>query len=261
MGVVFYSSFVVPELPVVFDAKKKCYYDYLNIFWRGNPPGGYMNQFVPQLMLGNALANSTNYPDFKPHWLQLGSWHVGAQYFMGLCPDGKSTDCKADWIARAATGELIPVEPGERIETMFRLVPSRKNLVWELSIGVQNQPERTSVLVVDKPFMGLLSRISAREARDWSDELYDLVYVGSCLENYGMEQRENFPTTWEMEIGVSAPTQTPMKGWQHEWSVNHFHRCNSWDPPLTQVQSWNSSSNAQKVFWTANTGQVADSTG
>ena len=72
-------------------ANKQCT-DYFNIFWRQQPPGGYYNQFVPQLMLGNVLANSTNFPDYEPQWLQLNQWHIGAQYFMGLtCPQNTTT--------------------------------------------------------------------------------------------------------------------------------------------------------------------------
>ena len=46
-GVSFSSVFEVPELPEVFDDTSMTYYDYLNIFWRANPDGGWMNQFVP----------------------------------------------------------------------------------------------------------------------------------------------------------------------------------------------------------------------
>ena len=28
-----------------------------------------MNQFVPQLMLGNSLTNSSGPPDYKPQWI------------------------------------------------------------------------------------------------------------------------------------------------------------------------------------------------
>ena len=80
-----------------------------------------MNQFVPQLMLGNALANSTNAPDYNPIWIEMDSWHVGSQYFMALCNGTSGTfDCK-NWIPKAATGKLVAVQPGEMVETSFVL--------------------------------------------------------------------------------------------------------------------------------------------
>lgn len=210
-----------------------------------------MNQFVPQLMLGNALANSTNFPDFDPRWIQLDSWHIGAQYFMGLCPDGVSTKCKSDWIARAATGKLIPVEPGEVIETSIGLQKYDGNRsLWILSIGVLGQADRTSQVIVHKPFMGLLNKTIA--SADWMDYRYSDVFVGSCLENYGMRQRENFPNTWDMDIRIYSE----VSGWQEEWSVNNFHRCDGWNPPMTNVESWNTSFTSQSVHWTATLGKV-----
>ena len=107
-----------------------------------------MNQFVPQLMLGNTLANSTNGSEYNPKWIKMDAWHIGAQYFMGLCvqndtfPDGFECD-KETWIAKAATGRwLIPVEPGELIETRFEFDAQH---VWRLHIGVVGGgPDRQS---------------------------------------------------------------------------------------------------------------------
>merc|ERR1712227_1084139 len=60
-GVHFYAEFDVPgmqEAPVDGSVTD---YIYFNIFF-GNPPTGKMNQFVPQLMLGEALTSSTGPP-------------------------------------------------------------------------------------------------------------------------------------------------------------------------------------------------------
>lgn len=147
-GTIIQSRFVVPDLPKQHDSTQNTYYDYLNIFWRQQPTGGYMNQFVPQLMLGNTLANSTNGSEYNPKWIKMDAWHIGAQYFMGLCvqndtfPDGFECD-KETWIAKAATGRwLIPVEPGELIETRFEFDAQH---VWRLHIGVVGGgPDRQS---------------------------------------------------------------------------------------------------------------------
>ena len=55
-GTQFYSEFDVPGKPEVQDGI--CYYIYFNIFFSGKGHGT-MNQFVPQLMLGNSLTNSS----------------------------------------------------------------------------------------------------------------------------------------------------------------------------------------------------------
>ena len=35
------------------------------------------NQFVPQLMLGRTLCDSSNHPDYSPVWCTLHKWHIG----------------------------------------------------------------------------------------------------------------------------------------------------------------------------------------
>ena len=43
-----------------------------------------MNQFVPQLMLGNSLTASTGPPDYKPKWVHHDEWTFSSQYFMEI---------------------------------------------------------------------------------------------------------------------------------------------------------------------------------
>ena len=43
-GIAYSSVFDVPPLPEVFNNASMTYYDYLNIFWRANPDGGWMNR-------------------------------------------------------------------------------------------------------------------------------------------------------------------------------------------------------------------------
>lgn len=83
-----------------------------------------MNQFVPQLMLGNALCNSSNAPDYHPHWAKLTGWAIGAQYFFGVCDEGSdgAYNCTAQsWTDKAATGALVPVEEGELISVSWAM--------------------------------------------------------------------------------------------------------------------------------------------
>ena len=283
VGVLFSSVFTVPDLPQVHDPVDEfTYYDYFNIFWptattsssdatldvthkssaRSGGYSGYMNQFVPQLMLGNALANSSNYPDYDPQWIELETWHIGAQYFMGLCPHDTATrattnnttstssnsSCPDSWIAKAATGELIPVEPGEVIETTIRLVELRgRRWEWHLRIGVVGQPHRTSVVVADRPFLGLVP-----STRSWKEDAYGHVYSGSCLENYGMTSSQNYPPVWQirMEIWSSGRRRVDWMGWR--MSTNPV--C-PWQPK--SIVTSNHTSTIQWAMWEANLEQLA----
>ena len=284
LDIELYARFIVPELPQEHDPISTTYYNYFNIFWRTMPMGGYYNQFVPQLMLGNALANSTNHPDYTPQWLALTSWHIGAQYFMGICKDRNrnhnfrriknftirtdqkgldscDTTTTSSWIPKAVTGELIAVEPGEMIETYMALIPSssgdntKNPYGWRLQIGVVNQPHRTSVIFVDRPFMGLI-----KSTTTWMEDIYQNVNVGSCLENYGISRRQQYPPTWDLVVDI-WPTEKNMSAisatnrrqrnvtaasfWR-PWSLEDHGSC-SWEPksmvasveePLWQRAVW-----------------------
>lgn len=208
-----------------------------------------MNQFVPQLMLGNALANSTNAPHYKPLWIELNSWHIGAQYFMGLC--GNDTrDCSKDWIPKAATGKLVSVKPGEVVETSFSLKKMKRRCchhearyLWTLRIGVvDGGPDRQSVVVSDQPFMGLLNSTVS-----WGESTYDNIYVGSCLENYNMQSASNYPTKWEIDVTVRDAPGRDENFW-HSWRLEHGPGC-PWQPVSTISNSINKQS--QRVKWKA----------
>jgi len=76
-----YAEFNVPALP-----KKlgPTYFVYYNIDWQPPGPSGSdarMNQFVPQLMLGEPLDGSSGPPLYLPKWEKRTSWCFGAQYF------------------------------------------------------------------------------------------------------------------------------------------------------------------------------------
>ena len=69
-------SFVMPGKPAKTDGI--CFYIYFNIFFSGKGDG-QMNQFVPQLMLGNSLTNSSGPPDYKPIWVHHDEWTFSSQ--------------------------------------------------------------------------------------------------------------------------------------------------------------------------------------
>lgn len=240
VGVLFSSTFTVPALPQAHDPVATTYYDYFNIFWRSNPLGGYMNQFVPQLMLGNSLAKSSNYPEYQPQWVEMETWHIGAQYFMGLCDTNTTSSCPDSWIAKAATGELIPVEPGEVIETTFQLLSVRGRWEWHLRIGVVGQPHRTSVVVADRPFMGLVESTTS-----WDEETYEFVYVGSCLENYGMQSSKNYSPSWQIEMITWSLESVSF--WK-DWRDDETRTCD-WQPKSAVVSNY--TAQKQWAIWKA----------
>jgi len=71
-----------------------------------------MNQFVPQLMLGNPLCNSSGPPDYKPKWHEESTWTFGAQYFFEIFNETANATQ-----GHAATGEMFGTKEGETIFT------------------------------------------------------------------------------------------------------------------------------------------------
>lgn len=251
VGAVIRGEFVVPPLPESFSSTNQTYYDYVNIFWQQNIHPGYMNQFVPQLMLGSALANSSGPPEYRPTWLRLSSWHIGAQYFMAICEDSKdngSFDKNCDrWVPKAATGELVAVEPGEGVFTTFELVDARdrSSVEWHLTMGVIGDDSRVSRLVVPKPFMGLVNGTSS-----WKEEIYDNVYVGSCLENYGMFDPSNYPSFWRINIDIQAANGASVQPMWQDWKMDHNRDC-EWQPRSSVRSSTSNQEGTQIVSWKA----------
>lgn len=212
----YYSEFDVPPIPEVFDPLAMTYYDYFNIWWTDLPPGGYFNQFVPQLYLGGTLCNSSNAvvedgTAYNPRYKALSTWHLGSMYYFAVCDKGADDEynCTQEtWRSRAATGKLVPVDPGERVWTRFVLGP---DWVWTLGMGVVGGgPDRESYVTVDKPFMGLLPETSS-----WTEERYKSVSVGGCTEDYFM-RRGSVPTAWEVNFTVTS--LSPGHFWQ-DWDT------------------------------------------
>jgi len=233
IGVQMIGTFTVPPLPEIFDDVENTYYDYLNIFWTHNRFPGFMNQFVPQLMLGNALAYSSNFPLYIPQWIQLQNWHIGAQYFMEICNSNATMTSGYDCDSRtmkAATGNLISVDPGEGIYTIIELVHKKtpkttthkKKVEWHLTTGVIGDSHRISRVIVPQPFMGLVP-----QTQDWMEEIYDNVYVGSCLENYGMTRPQNYPRFWRLGVTIKTPNASTTM-WD-DWKLSRPNDC-EWQP-------------------------------
>jgi hypothetical protein len=219
IGVVIESEYVVPSLPEQFDITQQVFHGYLSIYWRSNIAPGYVTQFVPRLMLGKALVNST--PEFDPELIQLDTWYIGAQYFMALCDDEDREDkrfCENDhYIPKVMTGKLIPVKPGEGILTSIgstATTSSSSSVEWYISMMVIGDLTRVSTITVDRPFMGLVPNTTS-----WLEDIYEEVYVGSCLVTDGMNNSKNYPSFWKMDMSVQMPEGASHQPMWEDWTV------------------------------------------
>lgn len=206
-GIVYYSEMDVPGYPVKMDGIT--YFIYFNIFFSGKGHGR-MNQFVPQLMLGNPLCNSTGPPDYKPKWEEHKTWVFGSQYFMEI--NNTKTNKTAE--GHAATGELFEAKVGEVLYTKFEL---SKNWVWTLTMGVKGDTTRISTVVADKPFMGLVPESTT----SWSEKEYQSCNVNSCWELYGVKDQDHFPSSGgynDMRITTTTPGAIDWKP-QKDWNA------------------------------------------
>ena len=173
-GTLFYSEFTVPGLPTNASAiDEGTYFIYTNIFFRSAPsaPSGLMNQFVPQLMLGNPLSGSSNWPFYLPQWSHATTWVFASQYFMEIF---NSTSNATQ--ANAAAGEVFNCLEGETLWTSFARSPA-PDFAWTLTMGVKGDASRTSIVISPAPYMGLIST----ETMSWGEAAYDTAHLSTCM--------------------------------------------------------------------------------
>lgn len=229
----FYSEFDVPEMPRKLDGIT--YYIYFNIFFDGTKPHGLMNQFVSQLILGEALDGSTGPPLYRAKFGSHASWAFGSHYFFDIV--NATSDASE---AHAAYGALHPARAGEVLWTRYEL---DEDFVWHLTMGVKGDPSRTSALAVPKPYMGLLPD----EGASWREAHFSTVHVNSCWELYGMRDREHYPgsaSRYDMRVTQPSPGAFP---WEPRWTEIEQPHCGAAGPLSKIVETHNHSQ--QAVFW------------
>ena len=200
-GTSMYSTMTVPGYPAATDGIT--YYIWTDSFF-GDAGDGRMNQFVPQLLLGSTLDRSSGAPDYAPESGDHETYAFGAHYYFELY---NTTTNETD--SHAAYGDLHPTAPGETLWTSFDLSPGgdgedMKSPRWTLRMGVLGDPERTSVLVVDRPYMGL--RLG--QTRSWAEPEYARVCINACWELYGADDAAHLPSTgafYDLRITQPAP--------------------------------------------------------
>lgn len=233
----FSARFNVPALPRDIDTADPefCHYVYFNIFFpNGAPPGGVYNQFVPQLVLGDALTGSSGAPHYEPSWGNYSSWFFSSQYFFAL-----NTTAYPSPSYHAATGPVYPVDAGEELWTRMDFDAGAAS--WRLSMGVVGDAARTSVVEAPRPYMGLLDTDAA-----WTDDVYSLVHVNSCWELYGLVEPGNWPSSgssYMME--VAAPPGAI--DWQKDWSNGSELNCPGRPTNVTWSEAHNET--VQHIGW------------
>lgn len=227
----FYAEFDVPALPKAVDGITD--FIYFNIFFSGYKDGK-MNQFVPQLMLGNPLCNSTGPPEYKPIWHEHDTWVFGSQYFFEV---HNRTSNKTE--GHAATGELFPAQFGEVIWTSFEL---DTKWTWNLSMGILGDPARTSTVISEKPFMGLVEY----DTKSWAEPQYNHTNVNSCWELYNVRDRAHYPSsgsTYDMRVTTDVPGGVK---WSTRWSEIEKPTCEG--APTSEIYEVHNETQ-QDIFW------------
>ena len=206
------SYMTVPEYPLGLhtedDFSQITFYLWTDIFF-GDESLGRMNQLVPQLILGSALDGSTGPPNFTPQWNSIHTkWSFGAHYFFEIWnPTTNTTD------AHAAYGDFFQALPGEILQTTFELsLPqdsssSIDSPEWKLTMSVMGDPNRTSVLKVPQPYMGL-GKHWETPSTSWLEPNFQNICINSCWELYGASDAQHLPSSgakYRMRIEQPVP--------------------------------------------------------
>jgi len=194
-----------------------------------------MNQFVPQLMLGNPLSGSTGPPAYDPVWSTEKSWVFASQYFMEL-----QNATSGEVVAKAAAGQKFPTAAGEVLWTSFA---RSADFVWTLAMGVKGDAARTSVVFAPKPFLGFVDAWSS----SWDEDAYAEAHLNSCWELYGVETRNAYPATGSVYDMRTVQTAAPLFPFADTWSNVEEPTCPGHPEGKFSVAS---NATVQDVTWT-----------
>jgi hypothetical protein len=199
----------VPGLPVA-GSDEITYYIWTDIFF-GDASLGRMNQFVPQLMFGNVLDESSGPPKYLPKFHNhYQTWVFGAHYYFQIFDDVKKTS-----ESHAAYGPLFSTWPGETLFTNFEIVPSKQDEdqtegdpQWILTMGVVGDETRISQLIIPRPYMGM--GINWDEpSKSWLEPSYKNMCINACWELYGAKDSAHLPSTGTtFEISIVQPSSS-----------------------------------------------------
>jgi hypothetical protein len=193
-----------------------------------------MNQFVPQLMLGNPLSGSTGWPAYDPQWSSEKTWVFASQYFMEL-----QNQTSKQVVAKAAAGQKFGVVAGEVLWTSFT---RSADFAWTLAMGVKGDAARTSFVIAPRPYMGLLE-----STRSWGEEIYGKAHLNSCWELYGVETRNAYPASGSVYDMRTVQAAGPAFPFQPDWTNVEVPTCPGHPNGTFRVTS---NATVQDVVWT-----------
>ena len=205
---------------------------------------GRMNQFVPQLILGNALDGSSGPPFYKPHFGEHSQYEFGAHYFFEFLNE---TSGKLE--SHAAYGEMYPAKPGEVLETSFVATTSDTDTgsagpIWTLTMKVVGDSSRTSTLRVEQPYMGLGVNWSV-PTTSWAELNYTNLCVNSCWELYGAKDPSHLPSSgskYDIKIERGKGAKFP---WVTQWDEDEGLNRSCATSTITESHN----STVQHVLW------------
>jgi hypothetical protein len=215
-GTRVHSTMTVPQLPA--ELNGITYYLWTDVFF-GDASLGRMNQFVPQLLLGDVLDGSSGPPGYEPLWGHHDTWVFGAHYFFETF---NTTSNQTD--AHASYGKLYPTWAGETLFTIFELIQQQTNGAvsasprWILTMGVVGDDTRVSRLVVDQPYMGLGERWQEPTA-SWLEPSYKNMCINACWEIYGAPDAAHLPSSgahYNLTVLPPSPNLYPFTSWERD---------------------------------------------
>jgi hypothetical protein len=198
-----------------------------------------MTQFVPQLILGNALDGSSGAPDWKPHWGEHATWSFAAHYFFEVLDEQGKT------VGHAAYGKMFPTRAGEKLFTSFDASAGAGGAPeWTLRMGVIGDDTRVSELHVAQPYMGLGAHWPT-PTNSWAETNYSNLCINMCWELYGAVDRAHLPSsgaTYELNVTRGAKQSYP---WVSQWDEDEGFNKSCASSKATESHS----DTAQRVRW------------
>jgi len=145
----------------------------------------YMNQIVPQTMIGNCLAENDD--TYKPKWKTFDQWVIQAQYYWQPTKDN----------GRALCGKYMQVEPGDLIRTRICYTAENGSIQVSISVvgedGEENSNKRSEI-VIPKPFLHDVTLFES-----WKD------FFSKCLQAERLGEDENRSKVPRCEGKESTP--------------------------------------------------------
>eukprot|EP01084_Bolivina_argentea_P261078 441071_1 len=228
----YYAEYTVPPVPTVIG---NCYYIYYNIIFSSDSPYGTNNQFVPQLMLGTALSDSTGSPYYNPIWKHLTSWHIGSQYFFFIQNESSSSGHSG----KAVTGKLIDVYEGDIVYTSFSL--SENGEIWTLTMGVKGNDSAVSIVKATQPFMGL-----ENHTKSWTEDKYNETRLGCCWELYNIQSEQMYPKY--MNYTINTTSNVDESEYWKPWRMGEIPNC-SYSPTWSLTSNVNQAQTQQLAYF------------